>query len=164
MGAVWGGGGGWGWGCRWGGDNDITINNNNNFNRNANIRAGNNNLSGRTNWQHRPEHRGGAPYRDRATANKYGGAARGDSLTQRQAAPASRCSVRAETSAAALLARPARVIAQEVSMHAPAVPATARQLVTAQRTGGAGDRAGSVGDRGSVSDRGSLAAAAAQIA
>ena len=68
-----------------GGDNDITINNNNNFNRNANIRAGNNNLSGRTNWQHRSEHRGGAPYRDRATANKHGGAARGDSLTQRQA-------------------------------------------------------------------------------
>jgi len=85
VGAIWGGGGGWGWGCRWGGDNDITINNNNNFNRNANIRAGNNNLSGRTSWQHRPEHRGGAPYRDRATANKYGGTARGDSLTQRQA-------------------------------------------------------------------------------
>src|SRR5688572_11529204 len=85
VGAFWGNGG-WGWGARWG-DNDLTINhhNNFNFNRNANIRAGNNNLSGRTNWQHRPEHRGGAPYRDRATANKYGGAARGDSLTQRQA-------------------------------------------------------------------------------
>lgn len=85
VGAIWGGGGGWGWGCRWGGDNDLTINHNNNFNRNANIRAGNANLSGRTNWQHRPEHRGGAPYRDRATANRYGGTARGDSLTQRQA-------------------------------------------------------------------------------
>ena len=83
MGAFWGGGG-WGWGARWG-DNDLTINHNNNFNRNANIRAGNQNLSGRGNWQHRPEHRGGAPYRDRATANRYGGTARGDSLTQRQA-------------------------------------------------------------------------------
>lgn len=83
MGAFWGNGG-WGWGPRWG-DNDLTINHHNHFNRNANIRAGNENLSGRGNWQHRPEHRGGAPYRDRATANKYGGTARGDSLTQRQA-------------------------------------------------------------------------------
>jgi hypothetical protein len=82
MGAAWGGG--WGWGCGWG-DNDITINNNNNFNRNANVNAGNRNVSGSGRWQHRSEHRGGAPYRDRATANKYGGAARGDSLAQRQA-------------------------------------------------------------------------------
>lgn len=35
-------------------------------------------------WQHRPEHRGGAPYRDRATADRFGGAARGDSLANRQ--------------------------------------------------------------------------------
>jgi len=83
MGAFWGNGG-WGWGPGWG-NNDLTINHHNNFNRNANIRAGNNNLTGRGNWQHRPEHRGGAPYRDRATANKFGGTARGDSLTQRQA-------------------------------------------------------------------------------
>jgi hypothetical protein len=81
MGAFWGGGG-WGWGPRWG-DNDITINRNNNFNRNAAIRGGDRNTSNR--WQHRPEHRGGAPYRDRATANRYGGTARGDSLSQRQA-------------------------------------------------------------------------------
>lgn len=82
MGAAWGGG--WGWGAGWG-DNDITINNNNNFNRNANIRSGNVNRTGATNWQHRAEHRGGAPYRDRATANRYGGTARGDSLANRQA-------------------------------------------------------------------------------
>jgi len=81
IGAAWGGG--WGWGCGWG-NNDININNNNNFNRNANIRAGNTNVGNRGNWQHRPEHRGGAPYRDRATANRYGGTARGDSLAQRQ--------------------------------------------------------------------------------
>ena len=36
-------------------------------------------------WQHNPEHRGGAPYRDRATANKFGGTTRGDSLSNRQA-------------------------------------------------------------------------------
>jgi hypothetical protein len=83
MGAFWGNGG-WGWGPRWG-NNDVYINHHNNINRNANIRSGNANLAGRGNWQHRPEHRGGAPYRDRATANKYGGTTRGDSLTQRQA-------------------------------------------------------------------------------
>ena len=79
MGAAWGGG--WGWNAGWG-DNDININNNNNFNRNANINSGN--RVGNNTWQHRAEHRGGAPYRDRATANKYGGAARGDSLANRQ--------------------------------------------------------------------------------
>jgi hypothetical protein len=36
-------------------------------------------------WQHNPEHRGGAPYRDRATADRFGGTARGDSLANRQA-------------------------------------------------------------------------------
>jgi len=96
MGAFWGGG--WGWGCGWGGNN-ININNNNNFNRNSSINEGNrisggNRVSnlpargggdlGRSNWTHRPEHRGGTPYRDRATADRFGGTARGDSLTQRQ--------------------------------------------------------------------------------
>ena len=37
------------------------------------------------NWQHNPQHRGGAPYRDRATADRFGGSARGDSLANRQA-------------------------------------------------------------------------------
>jgi Protein of unknown function (DUF3300) len=36
-------------------------------------------------WQHNPEHRGGAPYRDRATADRFGGTTRGDSLRNRQA-------------------------------------------------------------------------------
>ena len=108
MGAFWSGG--WCCGCGWGGNN-IYINNNNNFNRNANINRGNrvnNELPGRGggnrpdrggvnrpstlpsggdrgNWQHNPEHRGGAPYRDRATADRFGGTARGDSLAKRQA-------------------------------------------------------------------------------
>jgi hypothetical protein len=102
MGAFWGGG--WGWGCGWGGNN-ITINNNNNFNRNSNIGGGNrpsqlpsrgggvgggNRAStlpaggGRSNWQHNPQHRGGTPYRDRATADRFGGTTRGDSLAKRQ--------------------------------------------------------------------------------
>jgi uncharacterized protein DUF3300 len=98
MGAAWGGG--WGWGCGWGGNNDITINNNNNFNRNSNIGGGNRNNIGNGNrpsqgrggggrgdssWKHNPQHRGGAPYSDRGTANKFGGTARGDSLSNRQA-------------------------------------------------------------------------------
>jgi Protein of unknown function (DUF3300) len=97
MGAAWGGG--WGWGCGWG-NNDVDINVNNNFNRNTNVNGGNRtNVSGGNRastqparggnagnkWQHNPQHRGGAPYSDRATANKYGGTARGDSMSNRQA-------------------------------------------------------------------------------
>jgi len=95
MGAAWGGG--WGYGCGWGGNNNITINNNNNFNRNSNINGGNrvsnqpargggNRGGGAGNgWQHNPQHRGGTPYSDRSTANKYGGTSRGASASDRQA-------------------------------------------------------------------------------
>ena len=78
IGAAWGGG--WGYGCGWGSNNNITINNNNNFNRNSNV-----NRSGNGNWSHNSQHRGGAPYSNKATANKYGGTARGDSMSTRQA-------------------------------------------------------------------------------
>jgi hypothetical protein len=83
MGAFWGGG--WGWGCGWGGNNNITVNRNNNFNRNTNIGNGNRGGNVGNNWQHRPEHRGGTPYGDRATADRFGGATRGESLSNRQA-------------------------------------------------------------------------------
>jgi hypothetical protein len=76
VGAAWGG-----YCCNMGwGHNDIDIDVNNNFNRN------NVNNVNRDNgkWQHNPQHRGGAPYSDRATANKYGGTARGESLSGRQ--------------------------------------------------------------------------------
>jgi len=80
MGAFWGGG--WGWNTGWG-RNNITVNNFNNFNR-ANInRNGNVNRSG--NWQHNAAHRGGTPYANRATADRFGGVTRGDSLANRQA-------------------------------------------------------------------------------
>ena len=97
MGAFWSGG--WGWGCGWS-NNNININNNNNFNRNTNIGGGNRPSQlpnrggdrgglgdgrGGANWKHNPQHRGGAPYRDRATADRFGGTARGDSLANRQA-------------------------------------------------------------------------------
>src|SRR5277367_704576 len=98
MGAAWGGG--WGYGCGWGGNNNVTINNNNNFNRNSNINGGNrNNINGGNrpsnqparggaggnNWQHNPQHRGGTPYGNRDTANKFGGTTRGASVSDRQA-------------------------------------------------------------------------------
>jgi hypothetical protein len=74
--AIWGGSC---CGMGWGG-NDIDINVNNNFNQ-----INHNGGSGNNNWQHNPEHRGGAPYSDKATANKYGGTARGESPGSRQA-------------------------------------------------------------------------------
>jgi hypothetical protein len=87
--------GGWGWGCGWG-HSSINININNNYVRhynNTNINRGNvNNINrpstlpaGGNNWQHNPQHRGGTPYSNRATATQYGGTARGDSLSTRQA-------------------------------------------------------------------------------
>jgi hypothetical protein len=92
MGAMWGGG--WGYNCGWhGGNNNVTINNNNNFVNNSNqvnggnrnnVNGGNRVNGGSSNWQHNPQHRGGAPYSDRSTANKYGGTARGDSMQSRQ--------------------------------------------------------------------------------
>ena len=82
IGAAWGGA----WGhCGWG-HNDINVNVNNNYNRNTNINRNTNvNRSGGSSWQHNSQHRGGAPYADRATASKYGGTARGESLSGRQA-------------------------------------------------------------------------------
>jgi Protein of unknown function (DUF3300) len=64
------------WGnCNWHGGGDVTINNKNNFNRN-NINNVNRGNAGGGKWQHNPSHRGGAPYGDRGTANKYSGRAR----------------------------------------------------------------------------------------
>ena len=114
MGAFWSGGWGWGcgWG---GNNVTINNNNNFNRNTNigggnrpsqlpsggrgdrGNIGGGNRgNLGGGNrpsqlpaggggNWQHNPQHRGGTPYRDRGTADRFGGTTRGDSLANRQA-------------------------------------------------------------------------------
>src|SRR5262249_1033676 len=83
-------------------NNEININNNNNFNRNSNIGGGNRgNIGGgnrpsqlpnrggaggrgNSTWKHNPQHRGGAPYRDRPTADTFGGPTRCDSLANRQ--------------------------------------------------------------------------------
>jgi len=88
MGAAWGGG--WGYNAGWGHD-DVNVNVNNNFNRNTNVNGGNRvstqpaRGSGGNGWQHNPQHRGGTPYSDRSTANKYGGTTRGASVSDRQA-------------------------------------------------------------------------------
>jgi hypothetical protein len=88
IGAAWGGG--WGYNTGWGhSHNNITINNNNTFVNNSNRtnvnRPSQRPAGGGNNWQHNPQHRGGAPYSNRATASQYGGSARGDSLATRQA-------------------------------------------------------------------------------
>jgi Protein of unknown function (DUF3300) len=86
IGIAWGGGG-WGWGFGWG-NNDININRNNNFvshyNRN-NINRGDrvNPLGSGNKWQHNPKHRGGAPYANKDIANRFSGAGRGDSISNR---------------------------------------------------------------------------------
>jgi hypothetical protein len=98
--------GGWGYNCGWGRYNNVNININNNYIRhynntninvnrnNVNVNNGNRNnignrpsqlpANGGNTWQHNPQHRGGAPYSNKATANKYGGTARGDSMATRQ--------------------------------------------------------------------------------
>jgi hypothetical protein len=81
--------GGWGWGCGWG-NNNVNVNVNNNFVNNANrtnVSRGNVNRANVSsgNWQHNPQHRGGTPYSNRATASKYGGADRASASASRQA-------------------------------------------------------------------------------
>ncbi len=77
VGFIWGSA--WGGsccGCSWGSSN-VNINFDNSFNR------GNGNRDG--DWNHSPEHRGGTPYSDRATADRYGGTSRGASPSSSQA-------------------------------------------------------------------------------
>ena len=72
--AVWGG-------CNWGGgDVDVDVNKNNNFTNNVNRgdratqiknERGQGGQGGRQNFQHNPEHRKGAQYRDSASQQKY---------------------------------------------------------------------------------------------
>lgn len=87
MGAAWGGG----WCCNsgWGSNNTVNINNNNTFvnnsNRQNNISNRSGNRTGSNNWQHNSQHRGGTPYANKATANRYGGTTRGASGADRQA-------------------------------------------------------------------------------
>jgi len=92
IGAAWGNGG-WGYGCGWG-NNNVNVNVNN-FNKNTinNVNRNNINNVNRTNvnnvkgsgntWQHNSQHRGGAPYSNKSTAQKYGGTTRTNQVSQR---------------------------------------------------------------------------------
>jgi hypothetical protein len=80
LGAFWGGG--WGWGAGWG-HGSINVNNNNFFNRNNAFNRNNFNRTGSNAWRHNPAHRGGTPYANRATANRFGGNTRGNMAGRR---------------------------------------------------------------------------------
>jgi hypothetical protein len=78
VGAAWSGHGGWG--CGWG-NNEVDINVNkqntftqNNYNNSQKYKKeGGGSGSGKNqNWQHNPEHRKGAQYKDQRTAQKFG--------------------------------------------------------------------------------------------
>ena len=68
--------GGWGYGCGWGGGghNEININRQNNFQQRNSARTGN--VGSGNKWQHNPQHRGGTPYGNRATNDRFGGSQR----------------------------------------------------------------------------------------
>ncbi len=78
--------GGWGYNAGWGGGghNNININTNNNYVRNSGNRTGGGGGAGGGSWQHNPQHRGGTPYGNQNTANKFGGTTRDASAAQRQ--------------------------------------------------------------------------------
>lgn len=84
LGAAWGGS--WGYGCKWtNGDLNLNYNNKyvNNSNKSGNVNYGNrpSQQSAGGTWQHNSQHRGGAPYADRRTANKYSAAGTNRSFT-----------------------------------------------------------------------------------
>jgi len=140
MGAAWGGGG-WGWNAGWG-HNDINVNYNNNFNRNANI-----NRTAGNQWRHQPQHRGGTPYQNRATANRYGGTARGDSMASRQAArqsarPVATSGVAGQAGAARDRASQAGAAARSDRANQAGAAARDRGANASSRAAGAGDRVG----------------------
>jgi hypothetical protein len=87
--------GGWGYNCGWGHHTTVIVNRNNNYVRhynsvnvnriNVNNRPSTLPSSAGNNWQHNAQHRGGTPYSNQAVAKQYGGTARGDSMSTRQA-------------------------------------------------------------------------------
>jgi Protein of unknown function (DUF3300) len=88
--------GGWGYNCGWGRHTTIIVNRNNNYVKHYNsvninrVNVNNTNINninrnGNSNWQHNSQHRGGTPYSNQAVAKQYGGTARGDSMSTRQA-------------------------------------------------------------------------------
>ena len=148
--------GGYCCGCGWGHSNAVVVNNNNTFVNNRNVQNNVRASSGSSNWQHNPQHRGGAPYGDRATATKYGGDTRGGA----RASTMDRGGQASRARTAAVQARPPWTAAARVDRTA-AVRARPRWTAAARgppmgggggpstsdmsRGGGAGG--GNIGDR-----------------
>jgi len=109
VGVAWGGC--WG-GCNWHG-NTVVINNNNfnNFNNNTNINAKQtniNNASGNQgSWNHNPEHRQGANYKNPQTAQKYGASQGSNRVSQDQARGYDRSGSKSTPAAGGAQQRPA---------------------------------------------------------
>jgi hypothetical protein len=130
--------GGWGYGCGWG-HNDINVNVNNNYNRNANINRG-----GNTNWNHNPQHRGGAPYSSQATANKYGGTARGSQASARtQGTQGSRAGGAGVSAQSAGSGARSGAAADRSGARSASPSASAQSSRGSGSAGGGGDRIGS---------------------
>jgi hypothetical protein len=140
--------GGWGYGCGWGrgGGNNIYINNNNNFVRNNNIKTGNINVnSGNNNWQHNSNHRGGAPYSNKSTANKYGGSTRGGSGSASSRQAQGRSSANASNrQASSRTGGASNMSANRGGAGNTSAKSGAAKNMSANRPSGGGDR---VGDR-----------------
>ena len=125
IGAAWGGG--WGYGCGWGHYSSVNINVHNHYVSHYNsVRVSHHQtaISG-GNWQHNPQHRGGAPYPSQGLANRYGGTTRGASVANRQAG-----------------VRPNQGVRQQPAALKPAGVANRQQPVMANRAGGGADRIG----------------------
>jgi hypothetical protein len=75
--------GGWGYSCGWGGHHStyVNVNRNNTYVRNTAVAGGRGGTAGR--WEHNPRHRGGAPYGDRATSDRFRGKADGGARAKR---------------------------------------------------------------------------------
>ena len=147
MGAAWGGG--WGWNCGWGGHNNVYINNSNNFvnnsNRNVNRNTNISNRSGNT-WQHNPQHRGGTPYPNRNTADRFGGTARSDSLSNRQANARRNQSGRGNRQQAG--------VGDRMSGNRPQQAAGRERINSGGRQGGLSDRSAGARNSGAGANRG----------
>jgi hypothetical protein len=75
------------WGnCNWGHcDVDVDVDHNYNYNKNTSRNPDRNTGQGNGKFQHDPTHRRGANYRDKSTANRFGGSGAGNRVSNNQA-------------------------------------------------------------------------------
>ena len=132
--------------CGWGHSN-VNINVNNNFNRNSNV-----NVNG-GNWQHNSAHRGGTPYANKSTANKYGGSARGDSMSSRQATARQQQAGASNRAGGASAGTSNRAAGSAGSRPGGASPSTANRAAGSTGSRPSGPSAGTSNLSGSSSNR-----------